>query len=258
MKENAIDFEEFDIRSDGKDFFAQFYRTHRNKIFRDRDGVEFPVFTDGKVIRQGVSVVIGYLIAGDGLSGFISRSKLHGEWIDGFNLAGGNPENSDSLLRVMAFLKQNGLKIQIFTDGRNAGILESVLDRNLADRVIADIKGPAALYKALTGTAIDETELKRTIELAVRFPHYLFCSTVVPLMREDDTVSYLTPEEIAETARLIEDATGSKKHAYTLRVFDPQEAVEDRFKSTEPLPAGAMFKYRTAARRYMVLAEIDK
>ena len=71
-------------------------------------------------------------------------------------------------------------------------------------------------------------------------------------------VSYLTPEEIGETARLIEEATGSKKHAYKLRIFDLQQAADDRFKSIEPLPASAMFKYRTAARRYLVLAEIEK
>jgi len=57
---------------------------------------------------------------------------------------------------------------------------------------------------------------------------------------------------------MIEAATGSKKHAYKLRAFDPQQAIDDRFRTLEPLPASAMFKYRTAARRYMVLTEIEK
>jgi hypothetical protein len=42
------------------------------------------------------------------------------------------------------------------------------------------------------------------------------------------------------------------------QVFDPQKAVDDRFQSIEPLPAGAMLKYRTAARRYMAMTKIEK
>ncbi len=74
LKENNITFEEFDFKAAGKEAFAQFYRANRSQVFRDNDGVEFPVFTDGKNIRQGTSVIIGYLIAGDGLSGYIGRS----------------------------------------------------------------------------------------------------------------------------------------------------------------------------------------
>ena len=91
MKENGIDYEEYDFKADGKDTFAKFYRAHRGDIYRDKDGVEFPIYTDGRVIRQGVSVVIGHLIAGDGLDGFIGRSALHGDWIDGLNISGGDP-----------------------------------------------------------------------------------------------------------------------------------------------------------------------
>ena len=116
MKENKIDFEEYDFKAEGKEAFSQFYRANRKDIFRDKDGVEFPVFTDGKVIRQGLSVVVGYLIAGDGLSGFIGRSLLHGEWIDGFDISGGDPANTDALLKVLVYVKQNGLKIQITTN----------------------------------------------------------------------------------------------------------------------------------------------
>jgi glutaredoxin len=258
MQENAIDYEEYDIKAEGKEAFSQFYRANRGAIFRDQDGVEFPVFTDGKVIHQGVSVVIGYLIAGDDLTGFIDRSKLHGEWIDGFNIAGGDPQNSEGLLRVLAYLKQNNLNVQVATDGHNAAVLQSVLDENLADRVIVSLKGPANLYGPITGAAIDESELAKTLALAARFPEYQFYTTVAPLEREDGNIEYLTPQEISETARQIETATGSKKHPYKLRIFNPQHPDDDRFKSVEPLPASAMFKYRTAARRYMVMTEIEK
>jgi len=258
MQENDIDYEEYDIKANGREVFSEFYRSNRNMIYRGKDGVEFPVFTDGEVIRQGVNAVIGHLVAGEDLSGFIDRSTLHGDWIDGFTISGGKSEFSEGLLRVLTFLKQNNLKIEVSTDGHNIALLQSVFNKKLVDRVIVDIKGPAGLYEPLGAESIDETELKQTIALAAQFPEYQYYSTVAPLDRKDGTVSYLKPEEIGETARLLEDATGNKKHAYKLRVFDPQQAVDGRFKSIEPLPASAMFKYRGAARRYMVMTEIER
>jgi len=252
MKDNDIDYEEYDFKADGKDAFSQFYRANRKDIFRDKDGVEFPVFSDGKVIRQGVSVIIGYLVAGDDLHGFIGRSLLHGEWIDGFNVSGGDPAGMDDLLSVLAYLKKNGLKIQISTDGRNAAVLQAVKEKNLADRVIMEVRGPAALCRP----PVDEGELKQSMALTARFPDYRFVTTVAPVERPEGGISYLTPEEIGQTAGMIEEATGGKKHPYVLERFDPENAEKKEFKGLEMLPDSAMFKYRTAARRYQVMAEI--
>ena len=106
LNENSIVFEEFDFKAEGKEAFAKFYRSNRNQIYRDADGVEFPIFTDGTQIRQGVSIILGYLIAGDGLAGYISRSTLHGEWIDGFNISTGDPDQASNLAMVLKYLKK--------------------------------------------------------------------------------------------------------------------------------------------------------
>jgi pyruvate formate lyase activating enzyme len=203
-------------------------------------------------------VVVGYLIAGDGLDGFIGRSVLHGEWIDGFDISGGDPERVGDLIQVLEYIKRNGLKVQLATDGRNADVLEAVLDANLADRVLMAVRGPAALYNALTGAPLNEAQLEQSIALTARAPEYRFHTTVAPLVREDGAAAHLTPAEVGETARLIEAATGSKKHPYQLRPWDPGTTSDAALKSLEPLPASAMFKNRTAARRYMVMAEIAK
>ena len=79
-------------------------------MFRDKDGVEFPVFTDGQVIRQGVSVVLGHLVAEDKLQGFIGRSELHGEWLDGIDVSGGDPGKVDDLIKVLSYLKKTDLR----------------------------------------------------------------------------------------------------------------------------------------------------
>jgi len=258
MKENGMDYEEYDITADGKNAFAEFYRVHRAEIYRDKDGVEFPVYTDGSVIRQGVSGVIGHLIAGNGLDGFIGRSTLHGEWINGFNISGGDPSRARDLLKVMAYVKQNGLKIVLTTDGRNPEVLKAVHDEHLGDRIVMEVKGPADLYEALAGEPIDPDGLETSIRLAAQFPVYQFYSIIAPMILKNGTIRYLTPEEIGETAKTIEKATGSKRHPYELRPFDPDKAVDDRLKSAEPLPASAFFKYRTSARQYMVMTQISK
>ena len=170
MNENDVAFDEFDFKAEGKDAFAQFYRANRKAIFRDKDGVEFPVFTDGSQIRQGVSVIIGYLMAENRLEGFIERSVLHGEWIDGFNISGGDPDAADELVQVLQYLKQNGLKIQLTSSGKNAAVLDKLSAQGLGDRLILEVKGPLSIYYALCGEAISDEEVTQTIALAARFP----------------------------------------------------------------------------------------
>lgn len=258
LADNNIDFEEFDFKGEGKDAFAQFYRANRKDIFRDKDGVEFPVFSDGKQIRQGVSVIIGYLVAGGKLDGFIKRSILHGEWIDGFDLSGGDPDEVEDLVKVLSYLKGKGLKIQLRGDGRNAGVLEQLLAAGLGDRLIMEVKGPASLLSVLYGGGTEAAEISKSLGLAAKSQYYVLFTTVGPVKRWDGDISYLTPEEIGETAKLIEEATGSKKNPYFLRAFRPEEAGDEDLKSIDPLPSSAMFKYRSAARRFQVLTEIEK
>jgi len=58
MDEHAIPFQELDIKAEGKDPFGQFYRNNRSSVYRGKEGIEFPVFTDGTIIRQGVGVCL--------------------------------------------------------------------------------------------------------------------------------------------------------------------------------------------------------
>jgi pyruvate formate lyase activating enzyme len=256
LNANKIAYAEYDFKAEGKEAFSRFYREHRHKIFRDQDGVEFPVFTNGTVIRQGVGVVIGYLVAGDALSEYISRSLLHGEWIDGFDISRGDPGKSEELIQVLTFLKQNGLRIQLTTDGRNGSVLEKIIDNGLADRVIMEVRGPGHLYEPLTGRSLHDAELEQSVVLTTRAPEYLFFTTVMPMIQGGSEFRYLTPEEVGQTAELIATATGSNTHPYELRSFDPLQANDVKLRTVAALSAGDLFKYRTAARRNMIKTEV--
>ncbi|MCG8638464.1 MAG: hypothetical protein MI862_01950 [Desulfobacterales bacterium] len=259
MKENDISYEEFDIRAEGKTEFSKFYRENRKNIFRDKDGVEFPVFTDGVVIRQGVSVVLGYLVAKDKLTGFIKRSELHGEWLDGIDISGGDPGHKEDLIKVVSHLKQNGLKIQAKTSGKNSVVLEALIKKNLVDKVIMEVKGPVSLYPTLLESPVEEEDIKRSIKLTCTSPEYSFFTTIVPYKsRTDNKVNFISSEEVAEAAKLIEEESQSKKQPYTLHSFDPEACKDEHLSSVEPLPSSALFKYRSAARRHQVMTEIGK
>ena len=155
MEEHGISFQEMDIKTEGKDPFAQFYRNNRSSVYRGKEGIEFPVFTDGTIVRQGVGVVIAFLHEGTRLDGFIGRSDLSHGWMDGIHVSGGDPVLTDDLAEVLGYIRKNGLKVQLDTNGKNASVLQKLLDQGLGDRVIMDLKGPMALYSALLGEEID-------------------------------------------------------------------------------------------------------
>ena len=260
MHELGIAYEEHDAVGEGKEFFGQFYRAHRSAIFRGKEGIEFPVLADGAEIRQGVAVVIAWLIAGPRLDGFIGRSELSKGWVGGLHISRGDPAAIGELVAVLGVLKKHGLKLQVDTDGRNAGVLETLLDHGLGDRLVMDLKGPRALYRTLLDAEVDPAEIGRTMALAVRFGEYRFETTVAPVRDpggDTGAVRYLTPEEIAETARWLKETTGSHRQPYILRLFDPQGHPDDKFRSVEKLPPNALLRHRTAARKHQVLTGIE-
>ena len=173
----------------------------------------------------------------------------------------GIPAMAREFVAVLRILKKSGLKLQLDTNGKNASVLDQLLEHGIGDRIIMDVKGPLALYRNVLGEEVDQTEITKSIALVPKFPEYEFQTTIAPIIRregETPEISYLAPEEIGETAKLIKDATGSQKHPYLLRLFDPGTCMDDRLKSIEELPYSAMFRYRTAAREHQVLAEIEK
>ena len=261
MDEKGIGYEEHDISGEGKDLFGQFYRNNRSSVYRGKEGIEFPVFTDGTIIRQGVGVVIAFLRAGTRLDGYIGRSELSHGWMDGIHVSEGDPALADEVTEVLGFLKKNGLKLQFDTNGKNASVVQKLLEQGLGDRVIMDLKGPMVLYNALLGEEIDPQELRRTMELVTKFPEYRFETTVAPIFgQESETggVRYLTPEEIGDTAKWIREVTASNKQPYLLRLFDPDTNPDQRFKSLEKLSPNSLLRYRSAARKHQVLTDIER
>jgi len=259
LDDSGRTYQDVDALGDGRENFGTFYRNQRDQIHRGPDGVEFPVFSEGEIVRQGLLGVLAYLIAGPNLKGFFKPGLLHGQWVDGIHISGGDPAHGDTLLEVLALLKKQRLKLQIETNGVNAALLEQVLERGLADRVIMEVKGSLKLYDSLIAQPVNPQEIKKSIARVSKCADYHFYTTIAPVTAQKDEIdqfSYITPKEIAEAALLIKEAAGDNRQPYRLKAFDPRTADDPKLKGCKALAQNELFKYRTMARKHQFKTEL--
>ncbi|MDR2055297.1 MAG: hypothetical protein LBQ10_05460, partial [Desulfovibrio sp.] len=57
LAERGIKYGVIDFKADAQEFNS-FYRANRNAIYRNPEGVEFPLYFNGKVIKQGSGEII--------------------------------------------------------------------------------------------------------------------------------------------------------------------------------------------------------
>jgi pyruvate formate lyase activating enzyme len=205
--------------------------------------------------------VIAHLVAGKSLNGFFTHGRKHGQWIDGISLSGGDPAHGEEFLEVLIYLKKQGFKIQIDTNGVNADLPASVIEHKLAECIIMEVKGPLDLYGLLLQQPVDPAEIEKSILLVSKYSEYSFVTTIAPIVRQPGDppeISYITPEEIAETAKLIKTVTGDNRQPYGLRFFDPKNSNDERLRTCEALTQSTLFKYRTQARKHQFKTELLK
>jgi len=259
LYDNGRDYQDIDALDEGRKTFSNFYRNHRDQIYRGPDGVEFPIFNEGETVRQGLPGVLAHLIAGPALNGFFKPGLLHGQWVDGIHISGGDSTHGEKFLNVLFYLKQQKLKLQVETNGLNAPLLEQVLERGLAERVIMEVKGPLELYDLLLTQAVDPQEIKRSIARVSQCADYYFYTAIAPIIREKDELdqfSYITPQEIAKAALLIKEAADDNRQPYKLKVFDPRTVTDPRLQAFETLAKNDLFRYRTMARKHQFKTEL--
>jgi len=261
LETHHIIFQDHDSLGSGKEAFRNFYKKNRPFIYRGPDGVEFPICSDGEIIRQGLPQVLACLMAGSSLDGYFKPGTLHGSWVDGIYISDGDPQYGDALLKVLEYTKKHKFKIQLNTNGLNASLLKQLLEKNLIDRITMEVKGPLELYPVLLKKPVDPKDIKKSIDLVSRCKNYTYMTFIAPIIRregESENISYITPEEISETARLIEMITKSSLKPYKLRPFYPKTANKGRQQEWEPLTQNQLFQYRTSARKYQFKTEIEK
>ena len=151
-------------------------------------------------------------------------------------VCGGEPTIRPGLKQFLRKVKdETGLSVKLDTNGSNFAVLQEILNEKLADYVAMDVKGPLHLYKNIAGVErIDERDdLIKPLAIVSHFPGYEFRTTVVPIirpvlaqdcrLRKEDDISFMTPDEMGETAKMIYDYTQNDSHKYFLQPFKPVE-----------------------------------
>jgi len=174
------------------------------------------------------------------------------QWIDGVVICGGEPTLQKDLpdfIRKLKQLKQQDLAVKLDTNGSNPQALERAIESGV-DYVAMDVKAPPRYYNRVVGA--DSHHLRFNlgdIETSMRILtqtkqekeknfNYEFRTTIVPIIRNNNPLSWITTEEAEEIARWINNITGTQEHKYFLQQFvarTKEEMIDERF-SEENLP----------------------
>ena len=126
LAERGIAYDTIDFKADAQEFNT-FYRTNRKAIYRNPEGVEFPLFSDGEVIMQGSGEIIAYLLSGHTLEACVTRSDmLHGK-IAGLYPSQCPAGQEDNFAILVDRLAAGGLQVWLQTDGRKPELLDKLL-----------------------------------------------------------------------------------------------------------------------------------
>ncbi|MDA8131157.1 MAG: anaerobic ribonucleoside-triphosphate reductase activating protein [Elusimicrobia bacterium] len=173
-----------------------------------------------------------------GVEGFLGYLDTVKDWVNGVVICGGEPTLQPGLKPFLGRLRERGLSIKLDTNGSNPKVLEQLLGEGLVDYVAMDVKGPKFLWPATAGVEGHEEAMAESLKLVARFPDYEFRTTVAPVVRAGEDISFLTVPEMAAAARLIVSATGGSAHKYFVQKFVPRKdgLLDSRLESFPETP----------------------
>lgn len=245
---NTVDFKE------QKDEFSVFYRTHRPEIYRNPEGVEFPILHDGKVIKQGSGEIIAYLLSGHELESSVTRSDLLHGWISGLYPSLCPAGQDDNYLELVRHLAGGGLRVYLQPDGRRPDLLERLLNANTISRLTMNVLGSPKLYAESFGGPITNADMARSIELVKNFKGGVIRLLVSPVKRQDGSVSWLSKDEAAEAAKFIAEAAG--RPGLPVVIGAVTELMPQGLQGLEAFEQ--FLPYRSAVRNHLFKAEAAK
>jgi hypothetical protein len=119
--------------------------------------------------------------------------------------------------------------------------------------VAMDVKGPRALWTNIAGRPDPDAAMLESMRLAAMFPDHEFRTTVVPVVRNGAEISFLTVQEIADTARLIAETTGGGGHKYYIQKFMPRKngLLDPRLESFPETPFGLLENMKKEAAAHL-------
>lgn len=247
---DTVDFQE------KKGEFNAFYRVNRPSIYRNPEGVEFPIYSDGRVVKQGSGEIIAYLLSGHDMEACVTRSDLLHGWISGLYPSCCPEAHEEHFVELVRHLAGGGLKVFLQADGRKPGLLAKLLLAGNIARVSLNIPGPARVYEESFGSPVNLDDLGKSIKLVKDFPKGGVRLLVSPIRRADGSVSWTTREEAGEAATMVARASGDKQLPFGIACVTKD--MPQGLQGLEPFDTNLLLSYRSACRDHLFKAEIEK
>lgn len=141
---------------------------------------------------------------------YLERNK---GFIEGVAVSGGEPTLQKDLGEFLQKIKNLGFKVKLDTNGTNAEMVKSFIEKGIVDFVAMDIKAPFAKYKEVTFSDDNIESIKALRDLLL--------SNVVDYEFRTTFVGALSVDDIAEIAKSI---SGAK--AYAIQKYRPNNKGE--------------------------------
>ncbi len=254
LAERGLSYDTVDFKADAQTFNT-FYRTNRKAIYRNPEGVEFPLFDDGEVIKQGSGEILAYLLSGRILECCVTRSDmLHGK-IAGIYPSQCPDGQEENMLTLVDRLAKGGLQVWLQVDGRKPDLLRKLLA--IKDvHVILNVVGASSATERVFGGAPSKEALAETIELVRATPDGVIRFFAVPQPGEDGSWAWPDRAEALAAAKMVFEACNAPTLPYVIAAVTPDMAWD--MHGLEPLPEQTLLVYRSASRQFLFKADVAK
>lgn len=243
LADKGIAYTAVDFKADA-DIFNSFYRANRPRIYRNPEGVEFPLYDDGTVIKQGSGEIIAHILAGSELECCVSRSDLLHGWIAGLYPSRCPDALEGKFVELVRALGKGGLSLCLRVDGRKPALLEQLLTLK---------PGRVALHLPAAGLQVETADLARSLKLIATAPEHEVNIIITPVSNAEacaTPVLWPTREHVRLIAQQLAEAANDKQ--LPCRLVLGNDAVPE---GLEPLTDAHMLKYRSAGREFLFKLE---
>lgn len=137
--------------------------------------------------------------------------------LDAVVVCGGEPTFHQELPEFMHKIKQMGFLVKLDSNGTNSAMIEEIINKHDVDFVAMDIKGPLWKYPTITSRPVDESEIKKSINIIIKSGiEHEFRTTVVK--------GILDINDFEEIGQLVKDAK-----RFAVQKFIPDKTLNPQF-----------------------------
>ncbi|MDO5536933.1 MAG: hypothetical protein Q4F72_05350 [Desulfovibrionaceae bacterium] len=253
LADKNIPYDTVDFKGDAQTFNT-FYRANRKAIYRNPEGVEFPLFSDGEVVRQGSGEVLAYLLSGHAMEGCVTRSDmLHGK-ISGLYPTRCPDDQEDNFVTLVERLSAGGLEVWLQVDGRKPALLKRLLAVKNVHVILNAVGGPEFTEQTFGGCPTKE-ELAESISLVTGTPDGLVRFLAMP-KEKDGAWIWAERADAEAAAKMVAAACGKPTLPFSIMAAVKEMPLD--LHGLEPVTDQDLLMYRSAIRRHLFKADIVK